>query len=294
MSVNSHQSYNTGLLAFEHFRRTNGLESLWPPTADQVVSFVGFLSLKGLAATTARSYVSSIGYHCKLLGVEDITQEFIIRKVIEGMKRLKHTKDSRLPITPVILSNIIKTLPVVCYNSYESSLFMAVYTLAFFGFFRVGELTLSKGGNSNNIVGIEDIEVKHKISIILKLRFSKTDQLGYGQTITIAATGENLCPVRYLEAFLEVRPRLKGPLFCHFGGAPLTRYQFSSMLQRVLRVLKVDYSRYKTHSFRIGAASAAAAAGHSAEVIQTAGRWKSNVYSSYIRAPVIAIPNIVY
>ena len=47
----------------------------------------------------------------------------------------------------------------------------------------------------------------------------------------------------------------------------------------------LDPSRYKGHSFRIGAASYAADRGFSDAQIRMLGRWKSNAFLCYIRAP---------
>ena len=47
----------------------------------------------------------------------------------------------------------------------------------------------------------------------------------------------------------------------------------------------VDSDKYAGHSFRIGAASTAAAVGVEDSLIQTLGRWKSSAYLSYVRVP---------
>ena len=46
---------------------------------------------------------------------------------------------------------------------------------------------------------------------------------------------------------------------------------------------------YSSHSFRIGAATVAARNGVPDHLIQTLGRWSTNVYKSYIRTPVEAL-----
>jgi hypothetical protein len=60
--------------------------------------------------------------------------------------------------------------------------------------------------------------------------------------------------------------------------------QLVSVLIKALKVLGIDASGYKSHSFRIGAASLAAAQHISNEEIMKLGRWKSNAFKSYIRS----------
>jgi hypothetical protein len=67
--------------------------------------------------------------------------------LIDGIKRSKSPqKDSRLPITIELLVKILSVLPIVCSSHYESELFTAGYTLAYYGLFRVGELIVDSMG----------------------------------------------------------------------------------------------------------------------------------------------------
>ena len=84
--------------------------------------------------------------------------------------------------------------------------------------------------------------------------------------------------------YCKSRGALPGPLFCQQNLVPITVYQFNTELSRCLQFCGLDTSRYKGHSFRIGAASLAADNGLSDAQIRTLGRWKSDAFKIYIRS----------
>lgn len=63
----------------------------------------------------------------------------------------------------------------------------------------------------------------------------------------------------------------------------MTRYQVVSVFNMLLEKLGLDTRLYKTHSFRIGAASNAWVSGASQQSIAIEGRWKSSCLLNYIR-----------
>ena len=66
-------------------------------------------------------------------------------------------------------------------------------------------------------------------------------------------------------------------------ATPLSRDQF---VQKVKAALNAASKCYSGHSFRIGAATTAAAAGISADTIKMLGRWNSDAYQRYVRSPL--------
>ena len=88
-----------------------------------------------------------------------------------------------------------------------------------------------------------------------------------------------------------MRSSVSTTLFCHFGGEPLTRYQFNAMLRRALNFAHVHDDHISSHSFRIGAASTAAQSSVSIDDIRAMGRWRSNAVLRYIRPIPVSILN---
>lgn len=123
-----------------------------------------------------------------MLGCSDVTTGFIVAKVVEGMRRTSEKNDTRFPITPYILQRIVFTLSYICLNSFELKLFKATYILAFWGLFRVGELTVSpsKGMLATHTLLNTDVYFKSDTEkLVINLRSSKTDQFNKGSTIVI-------------------------------------------------------------------------------------------------------------
>lgn len=292
-SLNTQLSYKRGISSFERFRIDYQLNQTWPPPSNHLTQFVAHLSLKGLRESTVKLYLAGIGYSCKLKGFQDTTQSFVVRKMVEGLRRLVRSADTRVPVTSSILQRIISVLPTVCKSSYEAGLFAAAYVTAFFGFFRVGELTTSHNGGSVNCLSVSDVTINSKEkTVMIRISRSKTDQEGRGSVIILRSTGTDLCPFQSMLRFLNIRPKVSGPLFCHFGGAPLTRYQFSAILQKAVNIVGLEGKGYKSHSFRIGAATSASVNGLSDEEIKILGRWRSGIVSSYIRIPTTKLLNV--
>ena len=129
----------------------------WPPATEVLMDFIAFMSLRELSPSTARSCISCISYHCKITGFKDPTVNFVISKMLNGYQQLYKRVDAMLPITHEILKRIVVILQIICYNTYEAYLFSAAFCLAYFGFFRVGELVVSKIGNVGHALKIEDI-----------------------------------------------------------------------------------------------------------------------------------------
>ena len=84
-----------------------------------------------------------------------------------------------------------------------------------------------------------------------------------------------------------MRGLAKGPLFAFANASPVSRNFFCQYLSKALQCAGLDPSKYKDHSFRIGATTTAADMGMSEAQIQSMGRWKSIAFKRYIRIPML-------
>ena len=70
-------------------------------------------------------------------------------------------------------------------------------------------------------------------------------------------------------------------MFAYHDGTYLTRARLAAVIKRALP----GEVTLNTHSFRIGGATAACAAGLSDATIKELGRWRSDAYKRYIALP---------
>ena len=104
--------------------------------------------------------------------------------------------------------------------------------------------------------------------------------------VYLGRTDNNLCPVAAVVAYLALRHKLgAGPFFKFQSGTALTRASFVDRVRKALKEAGMDADKFSGHSFRIGAASTAAARGVEDSLIKTLGRWESSAYLLYIQVP---------
>jgi len=75
------------------------------------------------------------------------------------------------------------------------------------------------------------------------------------------------------------------PFFRFLNKEPLTKSKFTQEVWNAMEAVGLPHTQFAGHSFRIGAATAAARAGVEDSVIRTLGRWNSSAFLAYIRTP---------
>lgn len=127
-------------------------------------AFIAHCFQSKLAASTTRTLVSSLSFIFKLGDFSDVTQHFIIKKMLQGYQICKPLMDARLPITLLILGKLVNALEHTTSSSLVIALLRAMFILAFCAFLRVGEIT--KTGSSNqHFLNFGDICVSQDVRV---------------------------------------------------------------------------------------------------------------------------------
>ena len=97
----------------------------------------------------------------------------------------------------------------MCHPTPENTVTWAIAAVTFFGFFQLGELLLTSGGEFNPAIHISwgDVSIDdqtHPTMAQTHLKKSKCDQLGRGADIFVGKTKSKVCPV------LPGYPKLRG------------------------------------------------------------------------------------
>jgi hypothetical protein len=235
--------------------------------------------------------MSAVSYLHKLANVPDPTRLFVVKKMLQGAKKLSAKPDVRLPITVDILRQSILAVDATSESSYQRSLLKAMYLLAYFAFLRVGEFTTDPGSISTHVLMKQDVELQSTslgTSILVTMHHYK-HSMGRHANLRIMPQPDIICPVSALRTYYDVRGNVPGPLFILSDGLPVTRSYFATNFNIALQWANLDSRYYKGHSLRIGAATTAAAMGMTDVQIQVMGRWRSNAFKRYIRIPTISL-----
>ncbi|XP_055353478.1 uncharacterized protein LOC129599291 [Paramacrobiotus metropolitanus] len=293
ISSSSRTTYDCSLNRFRTFCLENRLTPL-PAAPATVAAFVAHLFEDKAAFRTCKVYLAAIHNYHREAGLPNPAADDLVIRAVNGYKRLNGpTPDRRLPITMDVMRSL-KTRLAEYKNTEEALMLWSAFCMAFFGFMRVSEI-VSKSRNSFDAAStltFDDVELTSEC-VIITLKRTKTDQCAAGTKIELTATNRSVCPVRAIGMYHRQR-RLQGestkPFYRHSDGRYLTRETVDRSMKSLLEG-HPDRLRFSTHSFRIGAATEAAAQAVPKDEIKRAGRWKSDCVDRYIRPDVLTNPN---
>lgn len=267
------------------------------PTSESLLCrYVSSLANENISQSTIKCYLAAVRHlHiAEGFGDPNISGMARLEQVLKGIKSTQAKgmkRNVRLPITPELLLSMRSTWLVVGLISQDDGrMLWAAASLCFFAFLRSGEITVPN--DTDYDVGahlsFDDVSVDSFSSpstLKVRIKASKTDPFRMGVDVYVGRSGDLLCPVTAVLAYMVARGKGTGPFFRFQDGKPLTRVRFVARVRDALAKAGVDQSAYSGHSFRSGAATTAAKQGISDSTIKILGRWKSSVYQLYIKTP---------
>ena len=285
------RQYSSCLNRYLQFGQRYNLK-VFPLYQQNVILFVSYISNSSIS--NIKIHIAAIKFYAHIHGYDterhNLNSFHRLYLLLRGIKRTQgnnRKKTKRSPITPELLKIIRFNL----FNSsmiYEDKLMIwAAMLTAFFGFMRVSEYT-SSGTLTylpESTLCYQDMYIRndtYNTHIDLLIKSSKSDPFRLGAVIRLSENNTELCPVNALKEYITHHPSKQGPLFAFQSKKFLTRRFLCKTLQQHLPENEKNFS---SHSFRIGAATTAAAAGFPRWLIQSLGRWTSDCYRQYLRIP---------
>ena len=298
LAPSTNKVYKSAFSRFTAFCSKYNVHHPFPVDELLLCRFIAELAAEGLAPATLKTYLAGIRHAQIMRGLPEPRQAGTmprLKLVQSGVARVRarqgisHT-DERLPMTVQILDGLMGVwgTPSAGISSYDGLMLRSVASLCFYGFFRLGELTVPSQSAFDERMHLAwgDVSVGKPPSVLkVHLKRSKCDQLGKGADVFVGSTGGRSCPIMHTLKYVEARGPRSGPFFVHIDGTPLTKAMFVSRVRDALVSLGMNPSAYAGHSFRIGAATTAARAGLEDSLIQTLGRWSSSAFRRYVRTP---------
>lgn len=187
--------------------------------------FISYLSAKKVASSTILTYVSTLSYVHKLGNFPDPSKKFLVQKLLVH-RALHSSPDVRLPITRSVLHLLVLALDNTNSSAFQRLTYQTMFLVAFYGFFRNGELT-AKSANLSPLLQIRDLHFRFNqnlvtsATIVIKNFKHNTNRRPF-PVVLECAEGTELCPVSYLYRYSGV---IRYSLGCWKG---LIRYTNSS------------------------------------------------------------------
>jgi len=292
LAPNTIRLYNTALNSYNLFcHQVN--QSPFPVYEYLLELYVTSLSNR-IAYATIKIYLSGIQYHSRIRGsTVNISSMSRLYYALRGIRRLQGSQrrlPQRLPITITHLHSIFNYINMFRYCQHDKLMLKSAVTLAFYALLRCSEYTspTAQFYDESFTLMYKDIRINPARNIAyVTIKASKTDPFRSGCIVRVALTGSLTCPVSALLNLLNCHPNVNGPLYVFNNGSNLVRNDIVNLLRSSLPFL----TNINTHSFRIGGASAAAAAGLPDSTIQILGRWTSDAYRRYLRLPDNIVSN---
>ena len=248
-------------------------------------------------SSTVKSYISAVKSVLRDDGIILNDQLFQLNSLTKACKLVNDKVCTRLPIQRGLLRILLKKVEehfLQNQQPYLAVMYQALFSTAYFGLFRVGELT-----NGDHPVKACDVHLaRNKKKILFVLRTSKTHGADKKpQMIKITSKPlavrsketswiKTKCPYNLLRSYIDLRGSYldaEEPFFVFKDHIPVRPVHMRSTLKNILKLAGFNEKIYSTYGFRSGRASDLLRLKISVETIKELGRWRSNAVFTYLR-----------
>ena len=290
LKLNTRKTYSSAQLQFVRFCNSYGL-SPYCISEQVLLMYIAYMNDKGLKHSTILVYLSAVRSLHIEAGLGDPLEGCLrVGQALKAVQRGSTPPRRKLPITHTILQNIGSTLS----NTPDHCMLWSAFTLAYFGLLRAAEFCVIKPPFNPSInLSMTDVSIfnagQPTAYMSVHIKQTKTDKTGKGVSVCIGCSGQALCAVCAMQHYLaHAQPQglsPSQPLYRFHDGQVLTRQHLISHLRIQLQSIGIDPAEYSGHSFRSGGATDCALSGMGDWEIKLAGRWTSDAYQRYVRAP---------
>lgn len=290
LQPSTNRTYNSAQRSYIKFCQQYKLIAV--PTNEQILLwFVAHLHARGIKSNSMQVYLSAVRSVHVLNGFQaPVTFTPRIKLALKAAFELGDPAKPKAPITYPLLVRMIDLVS----HGYDSYMWSALLTLAFYGALRGAEYSLVMGSGGtvmaqppvvNSIsFGIAPYGVK-----FMTFRISKSKTQPHGFTAVIGCSGTRVCAVCAMTAYLAARHRANQlqankPLFLLYNGQVITKDLVNTKIKSLVSQLDLPPADYTTHSLRAGSVTSAGFTNQFADwELQQLGHWSSDTYRRYIR-----------
>jgi len=311
LASTTRSTYQAAINSYITFCKSKGIAP-WPATELALGLFVTHRATSSLFNNAVRA--DTIESNLAALRSEHIDmrysiapfESFWVKRIVAGIRRTEPSRQKKqaVPISRSLLCLIVSQPPGdVGSEEFKRNLnFDAAATIAFAGFLRMGEYTVTlkelASTEAPSILATKllrgDITFAPNDShALLRLRRSKTDIKHTGVDIVLARTSGTACPVLFLRCLFHYDPQPSEASLFNVNGTPLTREAMIATMNRKIRLAGIT-EHYTGHSFRRGAAQHAVDMGCSDNELKLLGRWTSEAFQHYVERDAISRFTINY
>lgn len=271
------RAYTRDMVTIAEWCSNQGVEPV-SATPTTVANYIA-AHVDDLAPSTIARRVAMWSWWHQARGVATPTGDVVVRQALRGLGRRETTVREAAPLTSTELGPILDSTPDDTLVGLRDRALLTV------------GLALGRRRSELVALDVEDLQwVDRPSGYSVRIRRSKTDQEGEGETVWLPRTGRSTCPVTALEAWLARAGVVSGPLFRSLNRYGVVKGRLSDRsVSTIIRAAALRAGlpgdRWSGHSLRAGFVTDHARRGSSTRAIarQTGHSPSSPVIHRYVR-----------